>query len=283
MAIIQTRRQKVWSVFKYIFIIGLMLFTMLPLIYMVSSAFKPMEELFVFPPKFIVKRPTLQNFAMLGSAVNTFMVPFSRYIFNSLFVTVVTVVLSTIVCSMGAFSLSKYRFFGSKFIFTVIIAALMFTAQVTQIPSYLIISGMHLTNNYLALILPKIAVASNIFLVKQFIDQLPDTLLESARLDGAGEMYIYWKIIMPLSKPAWTTLIMFSFLGTWNDSFSPMIYMTDEQMKTITLAIQNIGTSVARAGAVAVASLILTLPTIILFIILQKQIMETMVYSGIKG
>ena len=165
--------------------------------------------------------------------------------------------------------------------------ALMFSGHVTRIPSYLVVNSLGLINTYGALILPGIAVAYNIFLMKQFIEQYPDELLEAARIDGAGEFRIFLQMVMPALKPAWATLVVMSFVSNWNDYFSPLIYVTSQAMKTLPLALQTISggaaaVSVGRAGAVAAATFVMTIPTVIIFTAMQGQVMETMVYSGIK-
>ncbi|HHY83480.1 MAG TPA: carbohydrate ABC transporter permease [Clostridiales bacterium] len=269
----------------YVFMLSLVAFTALPIVYMVSTAFKPIDELFIYPPQFFVRRPTLINFSNLLFALNSSEVPFVRYIFNSVLTASVTVGLTVIVSAMGAFSLVKYKPPGSNIIFMIILGALMFSPHVTQIPTYMVVNSLGIINTYLALIIPKVAVAYNFFLMKQFTEQLPDVLLEAARIDGAGEWYIFWKIVMPSLRPAWATLIVFSFVANWNDYFSPLIFTTSQTMKTLPLALQTIagGLSIARAGAVGAATLLMTMPTIIIFTIMQAKVMETMVHSGIKA
>ncbi|SEM60550.1 carbohydrate ABC transporter permease [Paenibacillus sp. OV219] len=270
----------------YLFMIALVGFTALPIIYMVSTAFKPLDELFLYPPRFLVHRPTMRNFFDLLTATDSSVVPFSRYIFNSVFVSSAIVGISLVVCSLGAYVLSKLKPRGSGFIFAVILSALMFAPQVTQIPTYLIVSGLGLVNTYWALILPKVAVAFNIFLMKQFFDQIPDALIEAAHIDGASEWTIFWRVIMAVSKPAWATLIIFSFIGNWNDYFSALVFTTSETMKTLPLAIQTLAGGpgvVARSGALAAGTFLITLPPIVIFLLFQKLVMNTMVYSGIKS
>lgn len=273
-------------VLLYLFMGLLVLFTSLPLIYMISTAFKPYDELFLYPPRFFVRKPTLQNFVDLFTALDSTVIPFSRYVFNSLFTTVVTVFATVIVCSMGAFAIAKYKLPYANTIFNIVIAALMFSPHVTQIPNYLIVSKLHLLNTYWALIIPKIAVAYNLFLMKQFIEQIPDTYLDAARIDGAGEFKIFWQIIMPMCKPAWSTLIVFSFVSNWNDYFSPLIFINRQELKTLPLVLQSLAGGpgqVARSGALAAATFVVTIPTIIVFLIMQSRVMKTMAYSGIKG
>ncbi|MEZ0537443.1 carbohydrate ABC transporter permease [Caldicellulosiruptoraceae bacterium PP1] len=275
---------KWWIV--YSFMLLLVLFTALPLIYMISTAFKPYDELFLYPPRFFVRRPTMRNFIELLTALDSSVIPFSRYIFNSLFTTCVVVILTVIVSSMGAFAIAKYKLPYGNVIFNIIIAALMFSPHVTQIPNYLIVSKLGLLNTYWALIVPKIAVAYNIFLMKQFIEQIPDTYIEAARIDGAKDFKIFWKIIMPMCKPAWSTLIVFSFVSNWNDYFSPLIFINKQALKTLPLILQSLAGGpgqVARSGAMAAATFLVTMPTIIVFLIMQSRVMKTMAYSGIKG
>jgi ABC-type glycerol-3-phosphate transport system permease component len=266
----------------------LVAFTALPLVYMVSTAFKPLDELFLFPPRFLVRRPTLQNFSDLVLSLSSSTVPFTRYLFNSLFVTTITVFCTVVVCSMGAYGLVKHNPPGSKVLFSLIIMALMFSHHVTRIPSYMVINKLGMINTYWAMIIPSIAVAYNFFLMKQFIEQFPNELLESARIDGANEWMTFWKIVMPSLTPAWSTLVVFSFVSNWNDYFSPLIYLTSQAMKTMPLALHTIAggpavISIGRAGAVAASTFLMTIPTIIIFIIMQARVMETMTYSGIKG
>ncbi len=267
----------------YIIMIALVCFTALPLVYLVSTAFKPLSELYVFPPQFFVRNPTLKNFSDLMLALSSSAVPYTRYMYNSILITVITVVLTVIITSLAAYGLVKHSPPGSKTWFNIIVAALMVSPQVTQIPKYLIINELNLVNSYAAIIIPALASAYYFFLVKQFVEQLPNELIEAARIDGGGEMYIFWRIIMPMLKPAWVTMLIFCFVGTWNDYFSPLVYLNDQAMKTLPLALQTIGTGIGRAGAVSAATLLMTMPTIILFTISQRNVMQTMIHSGIKG
>jgi ABC-type glycerol-3-phosphate transport system permease component len=270
----------------YAFMISLVAFTALPLVYVVMTAFKPLDELFLYPPRFLVRKPTLQNFSTLLVTMSGSVVPFSRYVFNSLFTSVVVVAGSVVISSMGAYSLVKLRPPGLSWLFAAIIAALMFSPQVTTIPSYLIVNRLGMMNSYWALIVPRLAVAYNFFLMKQFCEQVPDSLLESVRVDGGGEWLVFWRIAMPLMKPAWATLIVFSFVANWNDYFTPLIFVRSQAMRTLPLALQTIGGGpavVARSGAVAAATFVTTIPTILVFLAAQRKVMRTMAYSGIKG
>ncbi len=279
-------KQKIKKSFLYILLIALVSFTGLPLVYVLVSAFKPIDELFIYPPRFWVSKPTLSNFSDLFMALNTEMVPFSRYFFNSVFTTLLSVFGTVVVCSMGAFSIVKHRVPGAKIIYNVVIAALMFSPHVTMIQNYLIVNKLGLINTYTAIIIVKLAVAYNFFIMRQFFLQIPDDYIEAARLDGAGEMYMFWRIIMPIAKPAWATLIVFSFVTVWNDFFTPLIFTTQQAMKTLPLAMQSIAADlnqVERVGAGNAAALITILPVIIIYVFMQGKVISTMALSGIKA
>ena len=272
----------------YFFLALLVLFTALPLIYVVSTAFKPMDELFLFPPKFLTNRPVLDNFYGLFASLDNASVPFTRYIFNSLVNSLAVVLGTTVVSTMAAYGLVKHKPAGSGFIFSLILAALMFSAHVTQIPNYMVVEGMGLLNTYWALILPKVATAFNMFLMKQFMEQMPDEYIEAARIDGANEFQIFMKIACPFVKPAMATLVVFTFVGTWNDYFSPLIFTNSNAMKTLPLAIQSIAggpgaASLATAGTMAAASFVMIIPTVAIYSAMQSKVINTMSYSGIKG
>jgi len=272
--------------FKYIFMIALVTFTALPLWFLIVQAFKPLDELFLFPPRFYVSNPVLTNFSELLIAMDSSAVPFTRYFFNSLVVTIGSVAGTLIVCSMAAYSLTKLPLTGKNKIFNVIVATLMFSAPVTQISNYLIINGLSWINTYWALIIPKMAVPMYFFLLKQNFDSiLPNQLLEAAKIDGANEWRSFWKIAMPILKPAWSTVIVFAFVANWNDYGGPLVYINKEALKTLPLALAllqgGLG-QVARAGAFNAAVLLTTAPTIIVYLIMQAQVMKTMAHAGIK-
>ncbi len=266
----------------YLFVTALVCFTAMPLIYVVVTAFKPIDELLKFPPQFFVRNPTGQNFKDLVLAVGSASVPFLRNVANSVLVTVLTVFFAVIVSSMGAYAMAKMDLPFKGLIFSIILAALMFPAEVTTIPNYLIVKSLGLLNTYWALILPKLGGAFNFFLMKQFCEQIPTPLLEAARIDGANEFRIFTRIVFPFLSPAWATLVVFCFVSVWNDATGPLIYITDEAMRTLPIAISSIGGSLARSGAMAAGTLIMTAPTIILYTLMQRKVIETMAHTGIK-
>lgn len=268
-------------VMLYVFILLLVCFTALPLVYVITTAFKPIDELLKFPPQFFFKKPTLSNFKDLVLAANSATVPFLRSIANSLVVVVSAVFSSVFVSSLGAYSVAKMDLPYKKQIMKLVVAALAFPAS-TSIPTYLIIKGLGMLNTYWALILPPLGSAFNFFMMRQFCAQIPNPLLEAARIDGANELRIFVSIVFPFLSPAWATLIVFCFTAVWNDSTGPVYYITNEAMRTLPVAISAIGGSLARQGAMAAASLIMTAPTVIIYTALQGRVIETMAHSGIK-
>ena len=253
-----------------------------PLVYAINAAFKPLDELFIYPPKLFVRNPTTDNFSDLFLLLNkTGVVTFTRYMFNSIFVTAVGTAGHILVASMAAYVLAKYRFPGSRLFFSAVTVALMFTGYVISIPRYLIMANIGLINTYLAVIVPAFASPMGLFLMKQFMEQLPTSLMESARLDGASEYRIFWTIVMPNVKPAWLTLAIFQFQQMWGNTGS--MFLRDEQLKPLQFALQQIAAGgTARAGASAAVTFIIAAVPIIFFLACQSNVLETMTTSGMK-
>ncbi len=274
-------RSPVVSFFLFLGVALLGCFMILPIYFAVVNAFKPMEELFIFPPRLYVRNPTLENFVNLAQILSNLWVPFSRYLFNSVFVSVVATVGNVLVASMAAYPLAKHRFPGQRFINEVVIIALLFTTQVLFIPQYIIVAKLGLINTYWALILPVVQGTLGVFLMKQFMMQVPTSLLEAARIDGAGELFTWWRIVMPAVRPAWLTLTIFAFQAIWNQPGNNFIY--DEAMKVLPAVMTQVHAGgLARAGVVAAIGLVMMLPPLVLFQFTQKSVIETMTASGIK-
>ncbi len=254
----------------------------LPLLYVVIQALKPLDELWMFPPRFYVINPTLKNFRDLFSLMGDSWVPFSRYIFNTVFISVAGTFGNLLFASMAAYSLAKLKYPGRDFMFDLVVKSLMFTSTVTGIATFITMSLLHWVDTYLAIIVPAFGYTLGLYLMKQFMEtNVPDETLESARLDGASEFYAFWVIAMPMVKPAWLTLIIYSFQGLWNAGSS--IYIYSEQLKTLNYAISQITAGgIARAGASAAATVVMMAVPIIVFVISQSNIIETMGSSGMK-
>lgn len=256
-------------------------FMALPLVFAISNAFKPLDEIYMFPPRFFVRNPTTNNFRDLFLLMGQSWVPFSRYVFNTVFITAVGTSGHVIIASMAAYVLEKHKFPGRETFFKIVILTLMFSGTVTAIPNYLTMAKLHWIDTYYSLIVPAFAFPLGLFLMKQFMITVPDSLLESARIDGAGEFRSFWQIAMPAVKPGWLTLVIFSFQSLWGITGGTFIY--SEEKKTLPYALNQIlmgGTARAGIGA-AVVVMMMTVP-IIMFIATQSSIIQTMTTSGIK-
>lgn len=258
------------------------LFSLFPLIFTVVNAFKPLSEIFIIPPKMTVENPTLNNFFDLATIVESFNVPLSRYIFNTGVITVLGNFGTVLLGSMAAFPLAKYTFPGSKLMSNIIVYALMFNASVTAIPNYLIMSKLGMIDTYWAVILPAIGSTLGLYLMKNFMVQIPDEMLEAAKIDGAGEFKTYWSVVMPLCKPAWITLIILSFQQMWGTTGGVFIYT--EELKPVTYVLQQlVSGGISRTGVSSAISFIMLLVPITVFVLSQSNVIETMATSGVKG
>ncbi len=274
-------RSVVGDVVIYFLLFLIALAMVFPLVFAVSSALKPLDELFLFPPKVFAKNPTMDNFQDLFVTMGKSWVTFSRYIFNTVFITVVGTAGHLIIASMGAFVLAKYEFPGSKLFFSIVVTALMFNGYVTAIPNYLIISKLGWIDTYWAIIVPAFAAPMGLFLMKQFMEGLPMSLVEAAMIDGASRWKIFIQIIMPNVKPAWLTLIIFSVQNLWNNKAATFIY--SEEKKTLVYALQQIQSGgIARTGQAAAVTVVVMVVPILIFVLSESQILETMASSGLK-
>lgn len=256
-------------------------FMALPIVYIVSTAFKPMDELFMFPPRFFVHNPTLNNFRSLSSVLGDSLVPISRYAFNTVFITAAATAGQLIVVALAAYILEKRNFPGKNLLFSLVVVSLMFSTQVTAIPNYIIMSKIGWVDTYASLIIPAIASPLGLFLMKQFMTGIPDALLEAARIDGATELGIFRRIALPLVRPALLTLIIFAFQSMWGMTGGNYIFT--EELKPLNYALnQIVNSGIARTGAAAAVSMLMLIPPFAVFIISQSSILETMASSGIK-
>jgi ABC-type glycerol-3-phosphate transport system permease component len=256
-------------------------FMAIPLIYVVNNAFKPLDELFVFPPTLFVRNPTMKNFGDLFQVMKNSWVPFSRYIFNTVFITAIGTFGHILFASAAAYPLAKHKFRGHKVLFSIIVLALMFSPHVTAIPNYMIVSMLGWMDSYKAVIIPVFAYPLGLYLMKQFMEQIPDALLEAAKIDGASEYRIFFKVVMPLVKPAWLTLLILMMQMLWGTDGGSFIY--SEQLKTMHYAMsQIVAGGIARAGVgSAVAVIMMTVP-IVTFLLSQSNVIQTMATSGMK-
>lgn len=257
------------------------LFSVWPLVFIINNAFKPLNEIFIFPPKLFVQSPTLTNFQDLFIIIGNSWIPMTRYLFNTVFLTAMGTAGSVIIGSMAAFPLAKYVFPGSKSMSRMIVYSLMFNGTVTALPNYVILSKLHLIDSYWAVILPTAASTLGLFLMQNFMVQVPDALIEAAKIDGAGEFTIFWKVMMPLSRSAWITLVILSFQNLWGTTGGGFIY--SEKLKPVSYALaQIVNAGVARTGVASAVTLIMLVVPIAVFIVSQSNVIQTMATSGIK-
>jgi len=258
-------------------------FMLLPLVYIINHAFKPVNELYLYPPTFFVKHPTLLNYKEL--LLNQEGLPLSRFLFNSIVATGMSVFAIVLVSAMAAYGFSKLTFPGNRAIFAFIIIALMFAPESVAIPRYLIVSNLHIMDTYFAHILPYVAAPISVFLMKQFVDQIPNELIDAAKIDGAREWLVFLRIIMPVCKPAVATIAILAFQTSWAQTESSVFYMNNEAIKTLPYYIQTLTTAsvtVFGKGIAAAGALLVLLPSIVIFLALQRKILLTMASSGIK-
>ncbi|MDE6034453.1 MAG: carbohydrate ABC transporter permease [Ruminococcus sp.] len=275
-------KKKSGDIIIFIFLTISGLFMFFPVYLIVVMSLKPQEELFIFPPEIYTSRPTLNNFTEMFEAIRQNRVPFSRYIFNSLTVTVSVTGLQTVIISMGGFVLAKCQFAGKNLINRLIIISLLYQSNVIYIMQYIVINKLGLIDNLSALILPSIASPVGIFLMKQSISQIPDSIIDSAKTDGAGLFRICWQIVLPNQKPALMTLIIFAFQTSWNMQSGTFIF--HEEYKTLPTVINQLSTTgLTRAGISMAGAVFMLIPPAIVFTVAQGQILETMTYSGIKN
>ncbi len=266
----------------YIMLAIVAVIMVLPMVYSICQSLKPLDEIFVFPPRFFVINPSMENFRDLFRTMADSWVPFSRYVFNTVLISVVGTAGNVLLSSYAAYAIAKIRFPGRSFLFKVVQYSLMFNATVTSISNFIIMSALHWVDTYLAIIVPAFCTSFGLYLMKQFMEtSVNDSVLESARLEGASENKIFWKIAMPMVKPAWATLILFAFKDLWNTGAN--LYIYSEQLKTLNYAISQLVTAgIARSGVSAAATVIMMIVPILVFLISQNSVIQTMSSAGMK-
>lgn len=266
-------------IFAMLVLVGI--FMGLPLYYSIIQSIKPVEERFIFPPRFYVVNPTGVNYSQLFQLVSDLTVPFSRYLFNSIFISIVSTGVGVLIGAMAAYPFAKKKFPGKNMMWKLIMMTLLFSGGVTALPAYIIKAKLGLLNTYWVLILPSLASTLHMFLLRQFMLQIPDSLLDAAKLDGANDFVIFMNVIMPNVKPAWMTVMVLSFTSIWNTGSAGVIFK--EELKLLPTALSQISAGgIARSGASAAASVLLMIPPIVSFVLTQSKMLQTMAHSGIK-
>jgi ABC-type glycerol-3-phosphate transport system permease component len=271
-------QKKISEIIIYIILfIGAMV-VLFPFIWMVLTALKPPHEALAYPPIFFPKNPTLDNFIKVFTQV-----PFSRYLLNSIYVSTVITVSTLFFCSLGGYVFAKHKFPLRDFIFLGVIAKLMIPNQVQLIPMYFITQRLHLIDNLWGIIVPGLMGAFGIFFMRQFFFGVPDSLLEAGKIDGLSEFGLYFKIALPLCKPALATLAIITFIYAWDDFMWPLIIINSQENMTLPLGLAVFeGHYFAQYGLTMAAATVSILPMLIVYLFMQKQIIESMAYTGIK-
>ena len=266
---------------SFILLTLLGLFMIAPIYIAIITSIKPVQEIFIMPPKLYAINPTGDNFRDLFQVANNSWVPFSRNVLNSLYVTIAATVLHVIFACMASFILAKCRFPGVKLINKTVVIALLFNSQVTYIMQYIVLAKLGMINTYSALILPIVASSMGLYLMINSVGTIPDAMIEAAKVDGAGLFRICWQVVMPNMKPAIMTIIIFQFQAAWNSTGGNLVY--DEALKTIPTVVQQIAAAgIARQGAIAASAVVLMIPPLAVFIAAQSNVMETMAHAGMK-
>lgn len=277
----KVNRSRMGTAVMFLFLLIFACFMAWPMVIIIGNAFKPLDELWVFPPKLLPSNPTFKNFRDMFVVLSDSWVPFLRYIVNSVLITAVGTAGHIVLASMCAFPLAKKRFPGRNIIFNTIVLSLMFNAVVTRIPNYIIMAKIGWINTHWSLIVPAWGASLGLYLMKQFMEQLPDSLLEAARIDGASQWHIFWRIVMTNVKPAWLTLILLSVQSLWG--IGSNVYIYQEELKTLPYALSQIlASGISRAGVGAAVTFIMMLVPVSVFIFSQSNIIDTMASSGMK-
>ena len=281
----RSNRSPAGTVVLFILILISALFMLLPVLYAIGAAFKPLDEIYIFPPRLFAHNPTWKNFQEIASLADTFWVPMSRYLFNTILICSVTTLGHLLLSSLAAYPLALHNFPGKRFLNTMVKWSLLFTSAAMLLPQYVVMSELKIINTYWAIILPAMQSSLGLYLMMNFMTQVPQGLLEAARLDGASEWRVWYQIVIPNIKPAWLTVMIFTFQAIWNTTgttqMTQLIY--DEKYKMVSsLLSQIVSGGTARAGVGSAFSLLLMLPPVILFILCQSRIIETMSNSGMK-
>ncbi|MFC2048870.1 carbohydrate ABC transporter permease [Elusimicrobiota bacterium] len=258
--------------------VGLIL-TLTPFLWMFMTSFKSKAGIFAMPPEWIPKEPTLAHYRKLFQEVD-----FMRHFINSTIVAFAVTVFGIFVNSLAGYAFAKYKFPGRDRIFAILILALMVPGQITMMPAFLILKKMGLINSYLGLIVSGTVSVYSIFLIRQFVQAIPNDLIEAARIDGCSEFGIYWRVIMPLCKPVLATLAIFTFMSSWNDFLWALILMTKEKMYTLPVALANLnGQHTTDYGLLMSGAVVVVVPVVIVFLFAQKYIIEGISTTGMKG
>ena len=276
------KKVRVSKVIQLVLLLSYLFLLLLPLIYIILNAFKPLDEMFIYPPRWIPRNFTLTNFSKMSDLLSETVIPLSRCIYNSIIYCFLSVGLTVLTSFMAAFSMANIRPKGAEKMTSILIFALSLSGPAAGVANFTIIEKLNLVNTYWAILLPAMGSSVYVFLMRQFLVNMPDSYVEAARIDGASEWKIMWKIGFPFSKPAWATVIVYQFMAAWGDATGPATYINDISKQTLPVALSTIGGSLTTQGASAALSLLSLIPSTLVFIIMQSKVMTTMSYAGLK-
>lgn len=270
--------RRLQAVLLYSILVSGVVLTLLPLLWMLSVSFMPATEANLFPPRLLPGTVTLEHYRNLFTRLNL-----ARYLFNSTLLAVAVTLIALLINSLAGYAFAKFRFAGRDRLFRLLLAALVIPAQVSMLPLFLLLKQVGLINSYWGVIIPGMASIFGIFLIRQYALSIPDSLLDAARIDGAGEFRIYWSLVLPLCKPILVTLAIFTFLGAWNDFMWPLIILTDQQMYTLPVALANlVGEHVQDTELIMAGAVLTILPVVLVFLLLQQYYMAGILLGSIK-
>lgn len=279
-------KEKIINMFTYIILIILAIGMLFPFIWMLSTSLKPSAEIFKEPAKIIPSKFEFKNYmdAWQSKDASKGAVSFGRFYLNSIIVSVFATIITLFFSSLAGYVFAKYKFPGKDFLFFCFLGTLMIPFQVILIPDFIILSKLNWVNSYIGLILPPCAEAFGIFLIRQFLYSIPNELIEAARIDGCSEFGIYWKIILPLMKPALAVLVIFNFMWRWNDFIWPLIVVKDKEMFTLQLALAKFrGEYYVQWNYVMAMGIVSVIPLLIIFIFCQRYFVQGISFTGSKG
>lgn len=274
------RSQRIGKILLYLVLIIITVIMIVPFLWMLSASIKTNTEVFRMTPfQFIPDVPQWSNYINIWTRI-----PLARFVGNTVYLTIIVTALQVLTSSFAAYAFSKLDFKYKNRLFLAYIATIAMPWQVYMVPQFIMMRGMGLNDKLLAMICLQAFSAFGVFMMKQFYEGIPDSLCEAARIDGMSEYKIYLNVMLPLSKPALSTLVIFTFVSTWNDYLGPLIYLKTETKKTIQLGLKMfIGQYAAEYGLIMAGSIITLIPVLIVFLALQKYFVEGVAASGIKG
>lgn len=276
---VQSKSYKFWRVILYVVLIALAVLMLIPFAWMLSASLKLDKDVFIFPIQWIPANPRWQNYIDIWTKI-----PLSKFVLNATKLTIIVTCLQLLTSSFAAYAFAKLDFKYKNLLFMAYISTIAMPWQVYMVPQFIMMRGMGMNDTHMAIICLQAFSAFGVFMMRQFYQGIPDELCEAARIDGMSEYKIYSKIMLPLSKPALSTLTIFTFVATWNDFLGPMIYLKTESKKTLQIGLRMfISQYSSEYGLIMAASVLSLIPVLVVFLSLQKYFVEGIAATGVKG